>query len=206
MIMEKVRLHTRMYGWKYVWKEFAEEFGATIDDPNPDSSHAGMSIIVPMKNTPWVLVYTMDPGLKGSNGHTSMDANFAPRGDFKFAIHPQTKIDDISKLLGMQDIVIGDKSFDPLFVVKGNDVGKVRDLFAYDEIRALILEEPTVQIWAHSDKIESKLSPKIVAGQPHVLSLRVPGAVDDFERLKRFYELTGLLLQALCKVDAAVVQ
>jgi hypothetical protein len=204
-IMDKVKLHTRMYGWKYVWKEFAEEFGATVDDPNPDSSSAGMSMIVPITKTPWALIYTMDPGIKGANGgHTSIEVNYAPRGDFKFAIHPQKKIDDISKLLGMQDIIIGDKSFDPLFIVKGNDVGKVRDLFSVDQIRAHIIDEPTVQIWTHSDKMESKLSPKVVAGQPHILSLRVPGAVDDFERLKRFYELMGMLLITMCKIEAAV--
>jgi len=202
--MEKVKLHTKIFGWKHVWMEFAEEFQGTVDDPIPNSSHSGMSIIVPMKNTPWVLVYTMDPGMKGTTGHTSIDVSYAPRGDFKFAIHPQTKIDEVSKLLGMQDIIIGDKRFDPLFVVKGNDVGKVRDLFSDDKICACIIEEPSVQIWAHSDKLESKLTPKVLAGQPHVVSLRVPGAVDDFERLKRLYKLMELLLRALCKVDAAV--
>lgn len=202
--MEKVKLHTRMYGWKYVWKEFAQELNATVDDPNPDSSQSGMSIIVPMAGTPWMLVYTMDPGMKGSGGHTLIDANYAPRGDFKFAIHPQKKIDDFSKLLGMQDIIIGDKEFDPLFVIKGNDVGMVRELFSEEEIRARIAEEPSVQIWAHSDKLDSKLSPKVLAAQPHVLSLRLPGAVDEFERLKRLYDLMEILLKSLCKVEAAV--
>jgi hypothetical protein len=199
--MENVKLHTRMYGWKYVWKEFAEELQGTIDDPNPDSSQAGMSVILPLKSTPWVLVFTMDPGMKGGSSHTTIDVNYAPRGDFKFAIHPQKKIDDISKLLGMQDIIIGDKNFDPVFVIKGNDVGMVREVFANEELRARILEEPTIQIWAHSDKIDSKPSPKVLAGQPHVLSLRVPGAVDDFERLKRLYELMALLLKTLCEVE-----
>jgi hypothetical protein len=157
-----------------------------------------------MSKTPWALIYTMDPGMKGGSSHTVVEANFAPRGDFKFAIHPQKKIDDISKLFGLQDIIIGDKEFDPLFIVKGNDVGKVRELFSVDELRTRIIEEPQIQIWVHSDKIDSKLSPKVVSGQPHVLSMRVPEAVDDFERLKRFYELMGLLLVTLCHVEAAV--
>jgi hypothetical protein len=202
--MDKVKLHTRMYGWKYVWKEFAEEFQGSIDDPNEDSSQTGMSIMVPVSGTPWFLVYTMDPGAKGGHSHTTIDANYAPRGDFKFAIHPQKKIDDLSKLLGMQDIIIGDKEFDPHFVVKGSDVSLVRDLFSSEQLRAAILEEPTVQIWAHSEKSESKLSPRVLVAQPHVLSLRVPGAVDEFERLKRLGDLMRLVLTTLCQVEAAV--
>jgi len=203
--MKKIKLHTKMYGWKYVWYEFAEEFEGSVDDPNPDSSQTGMSIVVPITNTPWVLVYTLDPGMNGNNSHTTVEVNYAPRGDFKFAIHPQKKIDNFSKLLGMQDIIIGDKSFDPLFVIKGNDVDKVRELFSSAEIKEHIIAEPTIQIWAHSEVGDSRPSARVLAPQPHVLSLRVAGAVDDFGRLKGFYKLMEILLKTLCEVEAAVV-
>lgn len=202
--MEKVKLHTRMYGWKHVWMEFAEEFGTAVDDPHPESSQTGISVSVPMKGTPWMLAYTMDPSTKSNGTHTTVSVNFAPRGDFQFAIHPQTKMDEIIKLLGMQDIIIGDKEFDSHFVVKGNDVGMIRDLFANNELRAYILQEPSIQIWVHAEKTDSRPSPRTLTSQPHVLSMKVPGAVDDFERLKRFYELMELLLKTLCAVEAAV--
>ena len=118
-----------MYGWKHVWLEFADEFQGTVNDPNPDSSHTGMSIMVPIKNTPLVLVFTSDPDKKGNNGNTLVEANFSGDGSFKFALHPQKHLGAFTKLFGMQDIIIGNKDFDPRFVIKGSDVSKVRDLW-----------------------------------------------------------------------------
>jgi len=202
--MEKVKLHTRMYGWKHVWMEFADEFQGSVDDPNPDSSQAGMSIMVPIKNTPWLLVYTLEPGKNGNHGHTTIETNYAGSRDFKFAILPQKQLSAFSKLFGMQDIIVGDKDFDLHFVIKGNDASSVRDLFANDEIRALVVEEPTIVISAHPDNTDSKPSPKLLAAQQYMLSLKIPGIVDDFERLKGLHRLTALLLTSLSVEDAAV--
>lgn len=184
MNMEKVKLHTRMYGWKHVWMEFAEEFQGSVDDPNPDSSQTGMSIMVPVKNTDRVLVYTLEPGKNGNHSQTTIETNYSGSGNFKFALHPQKQLSALSKLFGMQDIIIGDKDFDPRFVIKGSDAGRVRDLFADAAIRALIIDEPTIEISAHPDNADSKPGTRILAGEHHVLSLKIPGIVDDFERLK----------------------
>jgi hypothetical protein len=203
--MEKVKLHTRMYGWKHVWMEFAEEFQASVNDPNPDSSQTGMNIMVPVKNSAWVLVYAAEPAKGGNHGHTTVETSYSGSGTFKFAVHPQKRLDALSKLLGMQDIIIGDKNFDPRFVVKGNNVDRVRALFINDEIRALMVEEPTIEISVHPNDIDLNPSPKLLAGQQCLLSLKIPGIVDDFERLKSLYRLVELLLTSLCAEDVEVV-
>jgi hypothetical protein len=202
--MEKVKLHTRMYGWKHVWMEFAEEFQGSVDDPNPDSSQTGMSIMVPIKNTPWILVYTLDPGKKGKQGHTTVETNYVGSSNFQFSIHPQKQLSALSKLFGMQDIVIGNKEFDLHFVVKGNDVSRVRDIFAHERICALVIDEPTVEISVRPDSTDSKPATRILAGEQHVLSLKIPGIVDDFERLKNLYNLAEILLVCLCVEEPSV--
>jgi hypothetical protein len=205
MNMEKVKLHTRMYGWKHVWMEFAEEFQGSVEDSNPDSSQTGMSIMLPVQNTNWGLIYTLVPGENGNHSHTTVETNYHANSDFKFAIHPQKQLGALSKLFGMQDIIIGDKDFDPRFVIKANDSSRVRELFADGQLRALILEEPTIEISAHPDSTDSKPSPRLLAVQQHVLSLKIPGIVDDFERLKGLHSLMKLLLTNLCVEDAATV-
>jgi hypothetical protein len=202
--MEKVKLHTRMYGWKHVWMEFADEFQGSVDDPNPDSSQTGMSIMVAIKNTPWVLVYTLDPGKKGKHGHTTVETTYVGTGNLQFDLHPQTKLSALSKLFGMQDIIIGNKDVDKHFVVKGNDVGKVRDIFAHEKICALVADEPTLEVSVRPDNTDSKPGTKLLAGEQHVLSLKIPGIVDDFERLKTLYKLAELLLVSLYVEDSSV--
>ena len=193
-----------MYGWKHVWMEFAEEFQGTVEDLNPDSSQTGMSIVLPLKNTDLTLVYTLEPGKNGSHSHTTVEASFSAGGDLKFGLHPQKQLVALGKLFGMQDIVVGFKDFDQRFVIKGNVAGRIRDIFADGEIRALLMDEPNIEISSHANNTDSKLSPKVLDGEQFVLSLKIPSIIDDFERLKNLYRLTELLLANLCAEESAV--
>jgi len=192
-----------MYGWKYVWMEFADEFKATVEDSNPDSSHTEMSIIVPVSETSWNLIYTMHPAKQGGQEHTTVESAYSPSDDFKFAIHPEKWTDGFSKLLGMQDIVIGHDEFDKQFIIKGSDEQRVKDLFQDAALRRLLLDEPTMQLWAHCDHSESAPTSKALRGAGRSAIMRVKGAVDDFERLKAFYNLKHRLLKALQRIGAA---
>ena len=49
-----------------------------------------------------------------------------PEG-FRFTIYRKGLFSDLGKLLGMQDIEVGDPEFDEAFIIKGNDESKVRD-------------------------------------------------------------------------------
>ena len=49
-----------------------------------------------------------------------------PEG-FRFTIYRKGFFSDLGKLLGMQDIEVGDPEFDEAFIIKGNDEDRVRD-------------------------------------------------------------------------------
>ncbi len=198
-----MKLHSRIYGWKYVWMEFAEEFKASVDDPNPDSSHTRMSISVPITDTGWVLVYTMVPKGMAKNDQTAIDVEYKANGNFKFAIHPQNWLDGFGKLLGMQDIVVGQPEFDKHFIVKSNDEKLVKQYFKDTVLAKQLLDEPTIQLWANCDNEEHSTVRATTAGCTR-LCLRVQGAVDDFERLKQFYRLKHRALHNLVQIGAAV--
>ncbi len=198
------KLHSRMYGWKYVWNTFAEEHQGEIDDPNPDSSHEPMSIHVPLPETPWTLSFTMNPGGKTKSDHTQVDVSYTPLDQaFKFAIHPEQFHHGLSKLLGMQDIVVGHEDFDKAFIIKGSDESIVKNLFEDAALRRLLLEEPSVQLWAHCENTDSSPSSRALRPDCNTLSLRLKGAVDDFERLKTIQKLMHRILASLCRVEVA---
>ena len=62
--------------------------------------------------------------------YTRMRAPYVNPEGFRFTIYRKGVFSDLGKLLGMQDIEVGDPDFDEAFIIKGNDESKVRDLFA----------------------------------------------------------------------------
>ena len=68
-----------------------------------------------------------------------------PEG-FRFTIYRKSLFSDLGKLLGMQDIEVGDPEFDEAFIIKGNDESKVRDLFANPKIRQMIQDQPKIRL------------------------------------------------------------
>jgi len=198
-----VKLHSRIFGWKQVWFEFSEEFNAQIDDPNPDSSTSKLTMSMPIDGTDWELLYTMVPGddkLK-SEQHTTVETNIIGTDDFKFALYPESWYHGLHKLLGVQDIVVGHEDFDKAFMIKGSDEAKVKALFDDAVLRKLFLDEPQMQYWVSVEHQESMPTRKSLReGQSKLLSLRVKGAVDDFERLKTFYKLKHRILAQLTRL------
>lgn len=198
------KMHSRIYGWKHVWMEFAEEYKADIDDPNPDSSHTEMSVIVPVKDSSWSLTYTFHPGKQGGRDFTTVETHYNPLGDFKFTLYPEKWTDGFAKALGMQDIVVGHPEFDKLFIIKGNDEARIIELFQDATLRQRLMDEPAMQVWAHTEHTDVSPSPKAMrAGNQNRLAMRVQGAVDDFERLKSFYHLKHNMLRNMMKIGAA---
>ena len=202
--MEKIKLHTRMYGWKYVWKEFAEEFAGTVTDAHPESSQTPISVQVPIKNTGWFLIYKVHPGLKAGTGHTTVEAFYSSGSGFRFAVHPPKHGVRLDKVSGVRDVSTGDKRFDPNFLIKSNETNIARSIFLNQTVRDYIMAEPAIQIWVQNDETDSSHSPRLLAGEQYTLCLKLPDIVDDFERLKLCYQLMELLLTYLSQVETAV--
>lgn len=181
--------------------EFADEFEASVEDENPDSSHSPLTLVVPVSDSEWSLVYHMNPGKGGDQ--TIVETQYHPLGDFKFTIYPEKWSDGFAKLLGMQDIVVGHEDFDKQFIIKGNDEQRIKDLFQDAALRRLLMDEPTMQFWAHCENTESTPTRRALHTAQNRLAMRVKGAVDDFERLKSFYNLKHRALSSLIRIGAA---
>ena len=199
------KLHSRVLGWKHVWIEFSDENKGQVDDPNPDSSHDQMSIHVPIKDTPWTVTYTMVPGGKMKSDHSRIDVSYKPLENekFSFAIYPEQFHHGFNKLLGMQDIIIGHDDFDKAFIIKGSDEALVKELFDDSAIRELIMIEPNIQLWAHCNNTDSSPCSKALRPEHNVLSIRLKGAIDDFERMKDIHHIVHRTLGNMCKLRVA---
>ena len=122
-----------------VWRQLSEESG-------PSSSRAGSGRGARSRPTsaPGRSRSTPTP-IDTGDAHvtyTRMRAPYVNPEGFRFTIYRKGLFSELGKLLGMQDIEVGDPEFDEAFIIKGNDEARVRELFADPKLRPLILAQP----------------------------------------------------------------
>jgi hypothetical protein len=97
---------------------------------------------------PWTVTldtYTVSTG----HSHVAFNRMRAPYVNpegFRFAIYRKGFFSDLGKLLGMQDIEVGEPDFDEAFIIKGNDEDRVRVLFSEPKIRQMIEDQPQIRL------------------------------------------------------------
>ena len=126
-----------------VWRQLSQEIGAEFVEGgfwkgSKVQAHVG----------PWTVTldtYTESSG-ESHVTYTRMRAPYVNPEGFRFTIYRKSLFSDLGKLLGMQDIEVGDPEFDEAFIIKGNDESKVRDLFANPKIRQMIQDQPKIRL------------------------------------------------------------
>ncbi len=143
--------------------------------------------------------YTVSTG-KSSMTYTRMRAPYVNPEGFRFTVYRKGLFSELGKLLGMQDIEVGDPEFDEAFIVKGTDESRVRELFADAEVRSLLLAQPQVRL----EVIDSEgwFGPSFPEGVDE-LRFQVVGVIKDVDRLKSLFDLFAAVLDRLCRIGSA---
>jgi hypothetical protein len=143
---------------------------------------------------------TLDAYNTGKASYTRLRAPFRNSSGFHFTVSRRSILTPLGALLGLQDVVIGDPSFDHDFVIKSNDEAKVRLLLASEEIRARLAAEPDVHF---------TIVPATVASakgrQLDELYFVVSGVIFDVEHLRRLFDLFVVTLEEMARLDLAAI-
>ena len=155
----------------------------------------------------WNTASTPTPNVLASRNARSSDGHLHPhacplREPGRFPNHdlPEEFFSDLGKLLGMQDIEVGDPDFDEAFIIKGNDESKVCGLFADPKIRQMIQAQPKVRLEVKDS--EGWFGPKFPEDVDE-LFFQVVGVIKDVERLKARFDLLAAVLDQLCQIGSA---
>lgn len=132
--------------------------------------------------------------------YTRMRAPYVNPDGFRFTIYSKGLLSELGKLLGMQNIEVGDPEFDETFVVKGSDEARVRELFADPEVRSLMLAQRQVHLSVKDD--EGWFGARFPEGVDE-LHFQVVGEIRDVERLKGLFDLFAAVLDRLCRIGSA---
>jgi len=143
--------------------------------------------------------YTVSTG-KTHVTYTRIRAPYVNKDGFRFTIYRRGLFSDFSKLLGMQDIEVGDPEFDHDFIIKGNDESRALTLFGNPKIRQLVQAQPSIHLQVKDD--EGWFGASFPEGVDE-LYFQVVGVIKDVERLKALYALFAETLNHLCHIGSA---
>ncbi len=183
-----------------VWRQLSREIGAEY----VDGGSLGQSQ-VRLHHGLWTITldtYTESSG-ETSVTYTRMRAPYINPKGFRFKVHHKGFFSALGKLLGMQDIEVGDPRFDDDFIVQGNDESQVRALFESPQIRRMIQRESEIQLEVnHGEAWSGHWFPEDV----DELYLQVVGVVTDHWQFKTLFDLFVAVLDRLSEIGAAYKQ
>jgi hypothetical protein len=183
-----------------VWRQLSREMGAEFVD---GGFWKGSKVQVHVK--PWTITldtYSESTG-ESSVTYTRMRAPYINPEGFRFTIYRKGIFSALGKLLGMQDIEVGDPDFDEAFIIKGNDESKVVSLFSDTRIRQMIQDQPKIRLDVKDS--EGWFGPTFPEDVDEV-RFQIAGVIKDIERLKALFELFAAVLDQLCRIGSAYKQ
>jgi hypothetical protein len=181
-----------------VWNLLAQQIGGQF---KPGEGWTGRSR-VDAGVGPWVVTldtYTVNTG-KSSVTFTRMRAPFVNRDGFRFTITRAGIFSPVARVLGFQDVEVGDPAFDKAFVIKSNDEPRVRTLLADPDLRARFALQPTLTLSVLDD--EGWFGATFPEGVDE-LKFHTVGIIKDLVRLQHLFELFAATLNRLCKIGSA---
>lgn len=193
-----MKLRSSVFGWKSVWMDLAEELQGEFID--------GTYVVktkLPVANKPWNVTMTMHahPIGKSISETTVIALAYSPTQEFKFALRNSSPIEEVAKLFGLRDILVGHSEFDRAFIIQGNDEALVKELFACSDVRAKIQSQKSVNLSVvdHQHKLFGMAPPKGV----NVLTLAEKGAINSFDRLTSLMDLMVSVVDRLTHLEVA---
>jgi hypothetical protein len=180
-----------------VWRQLSREIGAEF---GKGGFWKGNKVELDVK--PWTI--TLDTyTVHTQHSHityTRMRAPYVNPDGFRFTISRKGIFSELGKLLGMQDIEVGDPELDDAFIIKGNDESLVVNLFSDAKIRQMIKDQPKLRLEVKDS--EGWFGPRFPADVDE-LHFQVVGVIKDIALLKGLFELFGAVLDQLCRIGSA---
>ncbi len=114
----------------------------------------------------------------------------------RFNMHEQDFLNEIGKVLGMEDIKLGYPDFDAAFIIQTNQPETLKSLFADESTRELLLQYPKAKLKLSAEDESS-------AAEAQRLTFTIDEGIVDVARLRAIYHLLRSLVQRITEVHSA---
>ncbi len=173
--------HSDLFGWEYVWRNFADGKGGEVLETDQGGILALM-IPAPDIDSTVVLMPSVKRGKRASKG-TTVAVTFKPVSDFGLVVHAEKLSDQVGKVFGMQDVQVNDAEFDSKFLIQGTNESIIKKLFADARLRESLLLQPPTELRIETDLSRLDLAWTVPAGH-HALVYRTDRHLEKFDQLQ----------------------
>lgn len=180
-----------------IWSQLSQEIGAEYE---PDGFFRNGKMV--LSHRQWQITldtYVVSTG-KTYIPFTRIRAPYVNQDGFRFTLYRENVFSWLGKMVGLQDIEIGDAFFDDDFVIQGTPDETVKRLLANATIRTLIQGQPDIHFQVRDD--EGWFGAAFPEGVDE-LYFQTAGIIHDKQRLKELFELFALVLDELCRLGSA---
>jgi hypothetical protein len=196
-----MKFHSDLFGWEYVWRNFADEKGGrAVTDSGEDEGKLTM-LSIPVEGTGVRVMFLPEARHGKKATSNSVLVCYPPACDFAFSIFQEKVHHQLGKALGMQDLQVQDELFDGKFMIQGTSPAKVKELFLDVQLRELILlQAPTL---LHIDTKAAKSYPKLgIPADVHAVVYQYDEVMDKLHQLQTAYDVVVAVLQQLGAIGA----
>ncbi|MBU6452618.1 MAG: hypothetical protein KGS72_12605 [Cyanobacteria bacterium REEB67] len=193
-----MKFHSDLFGWEYVWRNFADDKGGTVitETAAEDSAFVSMTVAISVGTTGKTARLLIAPAShhgKKSSG-IKIVAPFEALDDFVFSIFPETFAQQLVKAVGAQDIKIQDQLFDSKFMIQGNQPHRVAELFADVNLRELVLLQPPSRLGIETKTAKAEDGTALPA-KYHAVVYQYDGHVDKLHQLETALSVVTAVLE-----------
>jgi hypothetical protein len=169
-----------------VWKRITS-------DLNKDNSPLEYHVLIYHDVKKVQLDIDIDPGGSFESGFesTTLSAVVPDLHEFKFSIHHHDLVDMVSKLFGMQDVIIGYPEFDNKLIIKTNDAVKIKNIFSDEKTREIFHSLRRFTLHTGSRNIGD------TDNKEDFVELTIDRGVLDLDELRRIYKAFVTMLIAI---------
>lgn len=169
-----------------IWNQVQNEFGKGIEmlDYHVVLDQNGRRILLDIG-------INLGSGMESGRAFTTFSAYLYSRHIFRFSIYKEGLIDEIGKIFGMQDVVLGYSDFDEKFVIKTNDEEKVIKIFSDGSLRRILLKYEDVSFGIVDYALEES------DGKAPFLELKVNAGITDPLLLREIYSAFYSIIQSV---------
>ncbi|MFT2011261.1 hypothetical protein ACMA1I_21500 [Pontibacter sp. 13R65] len=143
-----------------------------------------------LQQAPYQVLFRLDVDLGGGFesgiSSTLFSATLQKSSGYRFRLQQQGLLEEVGKLLGMQDIKIGDSEFDAHTLVQANQEEKVKQMLSQPDVRSPFLQLSDYQV---------ELTLPGEANEPARLDFWIQEAITDPIQLCQLYHSFMALLK-----------
>lgn len=196
-----MKFHSDLFGWEYVWRNFADEKGGRVHTDSGEDEGKLVSLTVPVEGTGVKVIFAPESRHGKQASSNTVMVCYPPADDFAFSIFQEKIHHQLGKALGLQDLQVQDQLFDSKFMIQGSNALKVQELFLEVQMRELILLQPPTLL--HIDTAAAKSYPKFgIPHDVHAVVYHYDGVMDKLHHLETAYDIVVKVLQQLGAIGA----